>query len=543
MQKRLVILISLFFVFFTGIIGKAFYEQVIKGQIYAAQSLNTRTEQYPAEQYLRGDILDRNGLPLTDSAYRPTVIIFPSVINEPSRVIERFKKELPQVNIKIEDLMAYKKNGTIIYPDPFVLEDGRDPQIISVISNWNEPGITVLPYKMRYGVKPLAVHLLGYMGFPENGYYPQGMNGIEKIFDEVLKGEKPEKIITPIIDARRNILGGFGYRLIDLGEDKTRKDVYLTLDARIQRIVEEVMDEKGIVKGSVIILDIQSGNILAAASRPIFDPEHPGKTMGFQDNQVERVMDYKVYPGSVFKIITAAAALEENIVEPDTKFICTGSSPDFRVQCPRSHGEITFSEAMEQSCNVTFVQVGLKLGREKLNEYITEKFGIKPIQGKALDSPEAIAHGIIGQVIFQVSPLEMANIMATIARDGYHQELLNPWETRLIQKTQLPEYKQVYSLQTAKELKEILKATNQKGSGRRAWLDNYGSAGKTGTPQANGLGEYMAWYTGFAPLDQPRYAVSVLIEEMAGVDKRNLQGGYHAGPVFKVIMERVLKLE
>lgn len=547
MQKRLAVLIALFAFFFLGITGKALFEQVIKGPSYAVQSLNIRTEQYPAEQYLRGDILDRNGLSLSDSAYRPTVVIFPRFITDPQRVIERFSRELPQISIKIGDLLPYKKNNIIIYPDPFIPKTGQDSKTIEIISCWDESGIAILPFKMRYGAKPLAVHLIGYMGFKENGYYPQGMLGIEKKYNEILTGERPEKIITPIIDARSNILRGLGYRLIDQGEDITREDIYLTLDSRIQRIVEEVMDEKGIIKGSVVILDIQSGNILAAASRPFFDPNNPAETMGFQDNQVERVIDYKVYPGSVFKIITAAAALEEEIVTPESKFICNGSSPDFRVQCPRAHGEITFSEAMERSCNVTFVQVGLNLGREKLTQYITEKFGIQPIPGKALDSSEAIAHGIIGQVIFQVSPLEMANIIATIARDGYHQELIDPWETRLIHSiktyTQLPHYKQIYSRETAQMLKEILIATNQKGSGRRAWLEKYGSAGKTGTPQANGLGDYMAWYTGYAPLDQPRYAVSVLIQELEGVNKRDLQGGYHAGPVFKEIMEKVIELE
>ncbi|NLT96209.1 MAG: penicillin-binding protein 2 [Clostridia bacterium] len=544
MQKRIAVLVLLFGLLFLGVTGKAFYEQILMGPSYASQSLNIRTEQFPAEQYLRGDILDRNGLSLTDSAYRPTVVIFPRFISDARKVIERFHRELPQVNIKIEDLQPYIKNSVLIFPDPFILKNGQDPKIISVISRWDEPGIAVLPYKMRYGRGTVAVHLIGYMGFKEKGIYPQGMTGIEKKFDEILKGQRAEKIITPIIDARSNILKGLGYRLLDLGKDASRNDIYLTLDLRIQRIVEEVMDEKGIIKGGVIILDIQTGNILAAASRPLFDPNDPGETMGFHDNQVERTLDYKVYPGSVFKVITAAAALEEGIITPESKFVCTGSSPDFRVQCPRPHGELTFSEAMEQSCNVTFVQVGLKLGREKLKEYISEKFGIEPIPGKALDSQEAIAHGIIGQVIFQVSPLEMANIMATIARDGYHQELLDPWETRLLRsEVQLPRYKKVYSLATAQKLKAILKATNQRGSGKRAWVEQYGSAGKTGTPQANGLGEFMAWYTGYAPLEQPRYAVSVLIEELAGVSKRDLQGGTHAGPVFKEIMEKVLLLE
>jgi len=550
LAKRLVVLISIFSLLFLLIAGKAFYEQIVMGPTYAAKSLEARTKQFPAEQYMRGDILDRHGISMTDSVYRPAVVIFPKIIPEPDRVLARFKEELPQLTITADHIKPYYKNGKKIYPEPFILKNVSDPNVFSVISGWNEPGINILPYKMRYGLNSLAIHLIGYMGYREGGLSPEGMTGIEKRFNDLLEGNKPEKIIAPITDARNSILEGLGYRLIDLGKDETRNDIFLTIDSRIQKIVEEVLDEKGIIKGSVVVLDVNTGQILAVASRPLFDQNNLNDTRGFQDNQIERGIDYKVYPGSIFKVITAAAALEEGVVSPDTKFVCTGSSPDFRVQCPRAHGEITFSEAMEQSCNVTFVQVGLDLGREKLEEYIIEKFGFEPINNKALDSPEAIAHGVIGQVIFQVSPLEMANMMATIARNGYHQELINPWETRVIQAVrtgkgeiqnyaQIPEYKKIYSKETAQKLKEMLIATNRQGSGRRAWVSGYGSAGKTGTPQANGLGEYMAWYTGYAPIEQPQYAISVLIEEIAGVKKSELQGGYHAGPVFKEILERV----
>ncbi|MGI6227698.1 MAG: peptidoglycan D,D-transpeptidase FtsI family protein, partial [Peptococcales bacterium] len=551
MEKKVIILVFIFFILLSGITGKTFYEQIIMGPDYAVQSLEMRTKQFPLEQYPRGDILDCNGISLSDSAYRPSVLIFPRLISEPERLLARFKQDLPQINIRLEDIKPYYKNNNKIYPEPFVLKI-QDNRIFSIISSWKEPGVTIVPYKMRYGSNALAVHLVGYMGYPQNGYLPQGMTGIEKRLNDVLSGERPEKIVAPVTDARNHILEGLGFRLFELGKDHARKDIILSIDARIQRLVEEVLEEKGIIKGSVVILDVNSGNILAAASRPKYDPNNLKNNMGFSDNQIERIIDYKVYPGSIFKVITAAAALEEGIVNPETKFVCTGSSSDFRVQCPRPHGEITFSQAMERSCNVTFVQIGLELGRKKLEEYMISKFGFNPIANKALDSSEAIAHGVIGQVIFQVSPLEIANMMATIARDGYHQELSNPWETRLIQATrtsegqienftQLPSYKKLYSNQTAQFLKQMLTMTNQQGSGRRAWLENYGSAGKTGTPQTNGLGAYMAWYTGYAPSDNPRYAVSVLIEEIAGVNNNELQGGYHAGPVFKEILERIFQ--
>ena len=535
-----------------GIIGKAFYEQIIMGPTYASKSLEIRTKQFSAEEYVRGEILDRNGISLTDATYRPTVVIFPKFVSEPEGLLARLKMELPQISLSEKAIKPYFKNNTKIYPEPFIIRVENNIDFLSKVSAWNEPGIAILPYKSRYGLDSLAVHLIGYMGFKENGHEPQGMTGIEGRFDALLKGSRTEKIITPITDARNSILNGLGFRLIDLGKDEKRTDIFLTIDSRIQKIAEDVLVENSIIKGSVVVLDIDTGNILAGATRPIYDQNNLDNTMGFKDNQIERTIDYKVYPGSIFKVITAAAALEKGVVTLDTKFICTGSSSDFRVKCPREHGEITFSQAMEQSCNVTFVQVGLSLGRQVLEEFIIEKFGFNPIENKTFDSSAAIAHGIIGQEIFEVTPLEIANMMATIARDGYHQEIMDPWKSRLVMAMrnkqimenyiEIPEYKQIYSRDTAQKLKEVLTATNQRGSGRRAWIEGYGSAGKTGTPQANELGEYMAWYTGYAPIEKPKYAVAVLIEEIEGLTKGDLQGGYHAGPIFKEILERVLNI-
>lgn len=553
MERRLTAITIIFSILLVGITGKAFYEQVIKGPNYASASLEMRTRQFSAEEYQRGEILDRNGISLTDAAYRPTLIIFPTLVKDAQTLAGRLNSTIEGLNISSEKIKPVRRKGTTIYPEPIVIRLDEDSPVLSDILRWKEPGVTVLPYKGRYGSNSLAVHLIGYMGFAEKGIKPQGMTGLEARFDYLLKGSRAEKVITPITDARNNILPGLGYRIIDLGQDQKRNDLVLTIDSRIQKITEEVMGEQQITKGGVVVLDIETGKILAAATKPVFDQNNLGKTMGFKDNQLERIIDYKVYPGSIFKVITAAAALEEGIVSPDSKFFCAGSSPDFKVKCPRPHGEITFLQAMEQSCNITFVQVGLQLGREKLEHYIIDKFGFYPIPSKALDSREAIAHGIIGQVIFEASPLEIANMLATIARDGYHQKIDNPWQTRLIQgvrkqgavegRGEIPRYERIYSKETARILKDLLTATNLQGSGRRAWIDGAGSAGKTGTPQVNGLGDYMAWYAGYAPLDNPKYAVAVLIEEIEGLEKADLQGGRYAAPVFKEIIERTLKLD
>lgn len=547
MEKRILVILIMFILFFLGITGKAFYEQVIMGPTYASKSFEIRTQQFPAEEFKRGDILDRNGISLTNTTYQDALIIFPKLVKNPEQLVKNIANKL-DIEINLEDLEPYYRGTIKIYPEPIVIYLDENSEIITLIESWQEPGIVVAPIKKRYGENSLAVHLVGYLNYEQ-----RGIKGLEARFDGYLQGSRAERIVTPITDARNNVLEGLGYRIIELEPDPNRHDLFLTIDSRVQKIVEEAMDTRGILKGGIVVLDINTGSILAAASRPTFDQNNPTDTKGYEDNQLERVIDYKVYPGSIFKVITAAAALEEGIVTPNTKFVCTGSSP--YITCPREHGELTFSEAMERSCNTTLVEVGLKLGREKLEEYMIDRFGFTPEENKFLDSAKARANGIIGQEIFKVSPLEMANMMATIARDGYHQKIIDPWQTRLVKEvrgrqstitfSEIPEFQKIYNQKTAQALKDILKATNQKGSGQNAWVEGFGSAGKTGTPQilqSNGKYGYMAWYTGYAPLEEPKLAIAVLIEEMANLNKKDLQGGRHAGPVFREIAEKTLRL-
>lgn len=547
MGKRLIALVFLFSFLFLGLTGKTFYEQIIMGPSHVQKSLSIRTIDFPGEEYIRGDILDRNGISLTDTAIRPTIVVYPKLIEHPLEIVTKIKE------LTIKDIEPYYRNNVKIYPAPFLIHvNENNSEIYNTVKEINSPGLTILPIKTRYGPNSLSEHIVGYIGYASNGTEQIGLKGIEGLFDEKLRGSNPERIITPILDARDNILSGLGYRNINLERDLSRSDIYLTIDSRIQKISEDVVDSQGILQGGLVVLDIETGNILAAVTRPTFDQNNPSKKILGYNNQLERVIDYKVYPGSIFKVITAAAALEEGIVSPGSKFFCEGFSEDFHVTCPRPHGELTFTDAMARSCNVTFVKVGLELGSEKLKEYMIDKFKFSLVKNKALDSNSARANGIIGQEIFATSPLEIANMMATIARGGYHQKIENPWHTRLIQAigsrekidllTETPQFELIYGEKTAKSLQKILTATNQWGSGHSAWVEEYGSAGKTGTPQSLVPNEYYAWYAGYAPIDNPKYAIAVLVEEKAYLSKSNLQGGAIAGPIFKEIMDSILRI-
>lgn len=545
MKKRIVFLMIFFSFLFLGISLKAFFEQIVMGPFYTKKALSSRTFDFSGEDYSRGDILDCHGFSLTDTAIRPSIVFYPKLISNPEKICNKLQKEIPELSIRCSNIKPYYKNSNKIYPAPFSIEIPLGKEyIIDTINSWNEKGIVCLPVKTRYGPNSIAHHIVGYIGFQEGIYTKEGLLGIEKRWEEQLKSS-PKNILSPILDAHHKPLHGLGYRNISL-PSKDSLDVLLTIDSRYQRIVEKVLDEEKIIEGGVVLLDVKTGKILAAASRPVFNQRNPsGK------NQIEKIIDYKVYPGSIFKIITAAAALEENIVSLNTKFNCVGSSNDFKVTCPRPHGKMSLTEAMKNSCNITFVNLGLKLGREKLQKYITEKFTFSLVEGKKIDSQEAFAHSIIGQVYIKTSPLEIANLMVTIARDGYHQPLENPWETRLIKGTKTEEgfkfinqkikLEKIYGKSTAQQLKYLLEETNRSGSGKNAWLADYGSAGKTGTPNTDKKNEYIAWYAGYFPLQNPQIAMVIIVENKKGVSKNQLQGGRHAAPLFRKIAEEIIR--
>ncbi|SMB95580.1 penicillin-binding protein 2 [Desulfonispora thiosulfatigenes DSM 11270] len=547
MHTRVTNLIIVFAVLFIGISSKAFYEQIINGPKYAQMSLSSRIIDFPGEEYVRGDILDCHNVSLTDTRTETNIVVFPQLIKEHDVLLKKIKKEIPEIYPKFTNLKPYYRNHIKIYPDPFTIKTNEE-DIIDTISAWDEKGIMTLPVKTRYGEYSTATNIVGCLGYKDKGTYREGLLGIEQKWEKKLRGEKAEEIISPIMDGRGNLLEGLGFRNIMIEKDKKRVDVVLTIDSQIQRVAEEALDKYNVIKGSVVVLNIENGDILAAASRPALDQKKPNFT-----DQKERVIDYKVYPGSVFKVLTAAAILEEGLVTPDSTFDCTGESSLSHVTCPREHGHLTMTEAMARSCNTTFVHYGLQLGPNKLKEYIIDKFGIKPVKGKALNSNNARANGIIGQEIFKTSPLEIANIMATIARNGSHQDIEDVWNKRLIKGlitsegyenlSKKPIFTKIYSDTTARELKNMLAETNKNGSGKRAWIEEYGSAGKTGTPQTDKADEYLAWYAGYAPLENPKWAIAVLIEEKESKSKEELQGGRDAGPIFKHIIDTILKFE
>jgi peptidoglycan glycosyltransferase len=332
-------------------------------------------------------------------------------------------------------------------------------------------------------------------------------------------------------------------------------DVNLTLDLRLQGVADRALGPR---RGAVIALDPRTGEVLAAVSHPSFDPADVARR--WQDLQRDpmrpllcRATQGLYPPGSSFKLVTAAAALEAGVMRPGTPCFCGGAFfiGSYRIPCFRGtvHGGLTFEEAVARSCNVTFARVGTRLGDQRLLAQAA-RFGLgQPIPGDLETSRSRIPppdrrlrRAIVAQLAFgqgpvAVTPIQMALIGASIAnggvmmRPGIVHSVVSPEGERLARFTPHP-LRRVMSRATADALRAMMTRGVAGGTGGRARLPGVAVAGKTGTAQ-NPHGEDHAWFIGFAPADKPRIAVAVIVEH-GGI------GGRVAAPVARDVLAAAL---
>ncbi len=526
MRKRMYqtgIILSLCFLI---ILCKLAYTQLYSGSAYASQSFNTQASFFSLADYRRGEIFDRHGKSLLNSYTAPALIIIPQLAGQTAQSISFLEKYLPQTSLN-----RIKQNTDT--SSPLIIPLSQEEAI--TLSRTALPfGMVVAPYHWRYA-EPLAVHLIGCLDHSEHG-----AKGLEKYYDTTLSATVPAYTLAYLSDANnRSLPGGDGIRIIPPATKQSA--IYLTLDYDIQKTLEETFNRHHIVKGAAVILDVATNQILASASRPLYDPQNLTQTFGFNDNQLERALgsEYRYYPGSTFKIATAIAALESHASALDQSFTCNNESP--YNKCPRVHGEVDLLRGLKVSCNNYFIHLGESLGRDTLEKYFidTLHFSLEP--GKNFDSFSAIANGVIGQELIRVSPWQMAQLIAIIANNGYGWQTEAPWQEQIVSALEVEgtlqehsfeqQYVQMISAETAQILQKDLKAHVDFPDGAHLTY-----AGKTGTPEisaADGTKKYLAWYVGYYPAEQPKYAVAIVIEEMFGVPEAELSGGKYALPLFE----------
>ena len=573
MRKRIIMIMFTFTILLLLVVGRSFYLQVYNGPYsgkeLAQKSLNYRSQYLSAEEYYRGEILDRNLLSLTDSGIRPTLVAFPGGIKNGEETSERLEEVL---GISAEEFKKRirRSQENYGYRTPLILKVNLTAEEVQKYQENKVSGVTVIPVKTRYGPNSIAKHVVGYLNSIDSPQWKElvqakktvdtnsflatayhltdriGVAGLEGKYEEILRGSQPENKIVGLQDANGKLLEGLGYKLKNEEADSWRNHLVLTLDRRCQEIVEEEIDRE-IKRGAVVVIDIPSGDVLALASRPDFDQNNVEKYLTGIDELLDRTDRVAFYPGSVFKMVVAAGVLEQELVSAEEKFTCTGkyTFPDqTEITCLREHGELTLREAIVKSCNTTFIKLGLRLGNAGFMEY-AQKLGFN-VKINIQSPPALLGNASIGQQGVLVSPLQIADLYATIGRRGFY----SPWrivsqirnyQGDVIQEFPVKKPVQILKPETCAFLINALAEAAREGTGQQAWLEGQGTAGKTGTAQANEAGKVIAWFAGVTPLENPRLAIVVMVEEKKQGSSVGLSGGDTAAPVFRKIAERILK--
>jgi len=533
------------------LIGRLAWIQFVRGDELREQAEKNRMDDIPVPAD-RGTIYDRNGKELVVSISSDSVIAIPPEVKKSDP--EKTASELARIlDMKYEDVyQKITKNSNSVY-----IKRKVDPEKSREIKKLQLPGIDIVEEKQRsYRKGKFASHVLGFVGIDN-----VGLEGLEKKLDQELAGI-PGRIITEKDATGRAIPQALhAYKPPVPGND-----VYLTIDETIQyfveRELENVMAQYQPKGATVIVMEPKTGGILAMASRPDFDPGN------YNDYPVESRRNLAIQlnyePGSTFKVVTAAAALDEGVVTPQRTFYDRGFAVvgDRKIKCwryPRTHGSQTFVEVVQNSCNPGFVEIGLDLGKERFYKYIRafgfgQKTGID-LTGEAVGivipekeiKPINIATISIGQSI-SVTPIQLLSAFAAVANDGVMMKPQLVKEIRdkkgnIVKEIKPEPVRQIISKSTARQLSGILERVVSQGTGVNAYLEGYRVAGKTGTAQkaekgGYTQGKYIASFAGFAPADDPRVAILVLIDEPQG---GIYYGGAIAAPVFKNLAKDILR--
>lgn len=539
-----------FFGFFTVLLlGRLFFLQLIEGPKLTLESLSSRVQEVPVD-IARGEILDRNQVPLTNTAQHFSIVIFPDQLKSSAQIAQQLAAISGKDEMKIMSLLQSNQR-------PFKLKTDLDAVTAQKINHLKLPGVLAVAEKVRYGFTSLGAHIVGYTNMADN----KGVSGLEAMYDDVLRGSQPE-YVAAMVDATQQLIPGLGYKKLRIGEGTGPSHVVLTIDTRIQKIVEAIMD-KQIEKGAVVVMRPSTGEILAMASRPNFDANNLDSYLTSSTAPLMNRALAAYQPGSVFKLVLAAAALENKVVKPQDVFFDPGyvDVNNIRIKGwdfekgPR--GKISFTDAIAYSSNPVIINVGLKLGAEELITYAKRLgFGTRTklhFDGEAdgnLPAAEALYPGdlanlSIGQGFLEATPLQVASLIGTIVNDGIKvgpslvSRFVTP-EGTVIKNFPLSRGARVLDKQTAVQLRAMMTAVTQYGTGQEAYVEKGGSAGKTGSAETghfdkSGKSLSHAWFAGYAPLDNPAYVIVVFVED-------GMSGGDVAAPIFREIAEAVLAI-
>lgn len=545
---RLLALFAVLSVAFAALAARLVILQIVNAPAYAqlAEDQRRREVTFAAR---RGAIFDRDGEPLAISVDLRTIYTDPVMVEDPRAAAEELAPVLGQSVVELEEKLI----GSPSWSRFEYLVRQAPPELAEKVGRLNVPGVFMRPEARRvYPNGELASHVLGIVNVDGDG-----LAGVEVQYEEILRGRPGLMVLEQDPAGRALPQAEFTFERPTAG-----RSLFLTLDKDIQYFTELTLDEAvrdyGADAGVAIVMRPRSGEILALANVPDFDPNRAGESS--DDALRNRALTDVYEPGSAYKVVTASAALNEEVVTPKTRFVV----PDQMAYSDRvfhdSHSHPTEVMSVEKiitdSSNVGTIKIGLKLGGERLDEYV-RSFGFGSRTG--LDFPgespgiviprsewsgSTIATIPIGQGI-AVTALQMAAAFSTIANDGVWVEPKLLYATMGtnggVESSSPPASKRVISIHTARKMKKILRNVVNEGTGTQAQIPGYPVAGKTGTAQkplpTGGYGSsYTATFAGFAPTRQPEIAAIVVLDEPSPI-----WGGWTAAPTFKTIMEFALR--
>lgn len=533
---------------------------LFESEYYAkkAQDLHERERDIKAA---RGKIIDASGNVLATNRTVCTISVIHSQIEDAEAVIKMLCEELDLPEEKVRTRV--EKRSSIERIKTNVPKETGDK-----IRSYDLAGVKVdEDFKRWYPYGSLASKVLGFTGGDN-----QGIIGLEVKYEDVLKGSDG-KILT-LTDAR-------GVELPEAGESRLEpiagNDLYISLDSNIQEFAEQearkVMEKKSADSVSILIMRPQNGEILAMVNVPEFDLNDPftlDPSIDTSNMTQEELQDAAnrmwrngcindtYEPGSTFKIITAAAGLEEGVVTENDTFSCPGFKivEDRRIRCHKvsGHGAENFVQGAQNSCNPVFIEVGLRLGIERYYHYF-EQFGLKEKTGIDLPGEAGtIMHKMenMGQVelatvafgqSFQITPIQLAATVSSLINGGkritpHFGVEVRDSEGTLVKVLEYPAGEQIVSEETSERLQYILEQVVDGGSGKNAYLEGYHVGGKTATSETlpRSANKYISSFLGFAPADDPQVLGLCVIHNPQGV----YYGGTIAAPVMQKIFANIL---
>lgn len=559
-KKKMLVVFLAAAVMILGLLGRLVYLMIFDAEYYQekAKALHEREREIKAA---RGEIVDRNGVVLATNRTVCTISVIHSQIKEPERVIEVLSKELGissgEIRKKAEKISSREKIKTNV-----------DKETGDRIREYDLDGVKIdEDFKRYYPYDSLASKVIGFTGGDN-----QGIIGLEVKYEKWLKGTNGTILTTT--DAR-------GIELEGIAEDRIEpvagETLQISLDYNIQMYAQQaalkVMEEKEADAVVILVMNPQNGEIYACVNIPEFNLNDPF-TLNMEEDTSElddevkqerlnqmwrnRCINDTYEPGSVFKVFTASAALEEEVVSLTDQFYCPGYKivEDRKIRCARTtgHGAETFVQGVQNSCNPVFIEVGLRLGVDNFYKYF-EKFGL--LEKTGVDLPgeaDTIMHKKenVGQVelatmsfgqSFQVTPIQMAATISSLINGG---ERITPHFGMATyradgEKTETFDYgegKRILSQEVSETMQAVLETVVSEGGGKNAYIEGYRIGGKTATSQTlpRSARKYIASFVGFAPADDPEVLAMAVIYNPQGV----YYGGTIAAPVVRDIFDNVL---